>query len=798
MIKLTLSPNAHPLIWIFDQKVVTIGSGSGPIKADISLPDQELQPIHIKIINEGHRFIAVNFANDPFVTLNDLPFGKKALKNRDQLQIGPHLMLFESEECHNDEKISTQPFEMPLEQLHQDRVSVTESPYLEITEEKTLEFQVTQVEENDATEHESIISLSKTKDETHIEESTPSEITTNEKKNDSDDEESLNKTSTLPTKKHFIEYQLGEFDDESENWTSEKESKEIAENDQEENAKIIPWKMLGTGAIFILLILAIIGSAVYLNMITKNEGEELRAAEGVSDVAMALKYAQVHHIKPQKKNWSDPEFIKKSLAQVIPHDYPSLAKIDQHGHLNNTSYFLRIYTNTDFSQFLVIAQPAPSVLQRIIPKTAIVIDSKLMQLRKVADMKTLNRLLVNSNNLDNSNAVEVTNLVKHGELIPLMTLSKKRKGQDFSPPKALKLLRPGAENYIYNAPRYYQLSETIMKRAIDLMEMPGSAYEMSRLKQDMSLLSKMNDMVLYSSRGIQLTLEAQKAIAAFVSNARFLTAYLKFDSKGMVTGSHLIIDDESSHNQSQEPKPQAIVSKDKELMTESENPPPQLSERHPLLTQLTTLCINRKQALDPLQKQIMALINEDSRSPVNGFETHLFNLIHEYLEVDKMQKQNIARAIYRMAEEYRLIPLEEFMGYLNQSGLGENCKEILKHVIQTEGQETRIQSYIEDIQAADHFKQLEKILSEATRWLAVKNFNDLNQLQIAQRRIKNEVIKRINLLLLSFMPISLELHDDKDQRSSLRYLLQQLLVNLDEQNYYLNEFDYLMMNTEEK
>src|SRR5262249_43379368 len=146
-----------------------------------------------------------------------------------------------------------------------------------------------------------------------------------------------------------------------------------------------------------------------------------------------------------------------------------------------------------------------------------VVDSKLMQLKKVADMKTLNRLLVNSNNLDNSNAIEVTNLVKHGELIPLNILAKKRKGQDFSPPKALILMRPGAENYIYNAPRYYQLGETILKRAIDLMEMPGSAYEMSRLKQDMSLLSKMHDMILYSSEGIQLTLDAQKAIAAFVS-----------------------------------------------------------------------------------------------------------------------------------------------------------------------------------------------------------------------------------------------------------------------------------------
>jgi hypothetical protein len=847
MIKLTVNPNNNPVVKIFDQKMVTIGSGDRSFLADLSLSGKELQPIHIKIMKEGSRFVVVNFANDPFVTLNGLPFGKKTLKNRDLLEIGTLVILIEFEGAENSaDKLppplavnaemeippQNDPLNATLEKLIQasqpssDSFSTNHShiPYSPLSEADS----DSQLPQDNSLEKSDLVDLIQEVDQ--FEEASPSLLFVKKKEEErgetphpatsqyvtlpnaleispnhlASSKEKLSKTTpNQPSKKNYPEYQLGEFDDENESWTTDKEGKPINEMEAEEQPSRIHWKLIGTIVLATLLILSLVAGALYYNFTAKNEIEELRAAEGVADIAMALKYAQIHHIKPQKKNWSDPEFIKRSLANVIPHDYPTLAKIDSQGHLNDTSYALRIYTSTDFSQFIVIAQPAPSVFQWLMPKTAIVIDSKLMQLKKVVDMKTLNRLLVNSNNLDNSNAVEVTHLVKRGELIPLSTLAKKRKGQEFSPPKALVLLRPGAENYIYNAPRYYQLGETIIKRAIGLMGTPGSVYEMSRLKQDMSLLSKMHDMVLYSSDGIQLTLDAQKAIAAFVSNARFLTAYLKFDSDGTINSSHLIFDDESARYQHVPEKTIVEPIKHEEVLTEAE---PQkmesiatvpLQDDHPLLNQLVALCTNREKALQPIKSQIFALISEDSQHPIEHFDARFNALTQDYIEADLMQKHEMAKGIQKLAEDYRLMPLDEFVDYLNQAGLGNGCKEILKHAVKAEGQQKKLQGYIDDIKTSDNFSQIEKVLNKANRWLVVKNYQDLGQLQMAHKIIKTETLARIGKLMLSSMPKPLELEFDEEQFGALQHILQMTTEKHDEQIYYLKEFERMMKPEDE-
>lgn len=782
MLKIILNPHSNPNVMTFDQKVILIGSGKG--QTDVHLPDPDLEPVHIKLINENQRFYAINEANDPFASLNGLPFGKKSLKSNDLLQIGESLIRIELEESDKKTKIEkslTEKFitpptyptipAQPFPQLNEEKYEITNEP---ISEEKTLD------------EPQLLLSG----EAPYLPENKASSFNELQEEN----KETVLLPQNAITSRIHPEY-LGDFDDESENWTVEKDEKIEIENKTEELPWSINWKIVGFVLFSTVFTFCLAAGALYYHVSAKNADEEIFAAESLADIAMALKYAQIHHIKPAKKNWSDPEFINKTLAQVIPHDYPSLVKIDPQGHLNETSYSLRIYTSTDFSQFLVIAQPAPQFFQWLIPKTAIVIDSKLMQLRKVVDMKTLNRLLVNSNNLDNSNAIEVTNLVKRGELIELHTLAKKRKSQDFSPPKALALLRPGAQDYIYNAPRYYQLGATIMRRAIDLMEMPGSVYEMSRLKQDMSLLSKMQDMVLYSPDGIQLTLDAQKAIAAFVSNSRFLTAYLKFDSSGMIIHSHLIIDDESSRRipeEKNEIKPVPVEDKRIAEVSDSALDKTEPVLKHPLLMQLITICKTREEALNPLKNQIFTLLNTDISSPIEGFELQLASLIDDYFELDLTQRQEMARKIQALSDEYRLISVEEFMSYLNQAGLEDNCRAILKYADAQDDQLTQLKHSVEEIKLTGNFTDLEKILIDLNRRLVIKNFTDLNQLRMAQKLIKVEAISRLNKLLFSFSATPLTLEFNEEQRRALKHTLQLLLEQEEAQNYYLEEFERLV------
>lgn len=801
MIKLTIDPHISHQVMTFDQEIVTIGSGAASPQADLSLIDPELQPIHIKIIKKGERYTLVNFAQDPFATLNDLPFGKRTIQSKDVIKIGQHTIFFEISSA--IEKQSENPTEDFLPQnspgtSFDDSVSYEVSRHDDTTPlshpSSSVFSEQPIIKELELPEPLEIYDdLAKNLESAHdVEQKIEESLVKNSPNHtESSPSSSISKsTLTPPIKKTPIEFQVGEFDDESENWTTDKNDVNISEPD--EVSHLINWKLIGTILISFLFVSSLVAGALYFNMSARNEDEELRAAEGVADVAMALKYAQVHHIKPHKKNWSDPEFIKISLAQVIPHDYPSLTKINHHGHLNNTAYSLRVYTSTDFSQFLVIAQPAPSLLQWLIPKTAIVIDSKLMQLRKVADMKTLNRLLVNSNNLDNSNAVEVTNLVKNGELIPLETLAQKRKSQDFSPPRALTLLRPGAENYIYNAPRYYQLGETIIRRAISLMETPGSVYELSRLKQEMSLLSKMSDMVLYSSDGIELTLEAQKAVATFVSNASFLTAYLKFNPDGLIVSSHLIIDDEGSHHALTDTsiKPVAPVENYGEEVAQAEPQESTLVPEapvHPLLTKLVELKKQREKSLVPIKNQIVAALDHDMDHPEETLFGEISALMDQYKEIHHKLRKEIQTSIHQLSDDYKLMPLEEFIDYLDKAGLSDI------RLVESHDQKEKVDQALQRIPTCENFVDLDQSFVDISRVLTIKNSSNLKELLSHQKMIRNAVIAHLNKLLLSSHPIAIE--DKAHQQHALKHILKLCCLDSpEEEQYYINEFNTHFLN----
>nr|WP_166155508.1 hypothetical protein [Neochlamydia sp. AcF84]NGY94957.1 hypothetical protein [Neochlamydia sp. AcF84] len=832
MIKITLNPHESPIVSIFDQETIIIGSGTGSMKADLILADAAIQPIHIKIVHKGQQCQVINYANDPFATLNDVPFGKKSIKDSGILQVGSHLIQIELkyvESVKEDDKTLSsinEPLNVTLEGLlewqalerklplppssisenslkssnfisNPSPMSPQESSKFPLQEEVSLleqkKWAKSQLEERELEDLMHEIEQFGIK---HFKEESLSTYLASE--NDSSSlflqEDTVDHFPTLPTMlapKSRPEYQVGEFDDEGETWNTEKEEAAVTGVKIEETKNLIDWKFLTTLVMTLLFILGLVAGALYFNISAKNEIEEMKAAEGVADIAMALKYAQIHYIKPQKKNWSDPEFIKKSLAQVIPHDYPSLTNIDQHGHLNETSYSLRIYTSTDFSQFLVIAQPAPSVLQSLIPKTAIVIDSKLMQLRKVADMKTLNRLLVNSNNLDNSNAVEVTNLVKQGKLILLSTLAQKRKAPDFSPPKALILLRPGAENYIYNAPRYYQLGETIIKRAIQLMQTPGNVHELSRLKQEISLLSKMSNMVLYFSDGIQLTLEAQKAIAAFTSPGSFLTAYLKFNPEGMILSSHLIIDDESSpktFNDSSKVASSTLPADHEFLVELDSNNPHALSLNiHPLLAKLKYLRQSREEVLTPLKNQMINLIKENSEHPTEEFEKKAKDLFQKYYTLELEQRHHLIQSILQLTEEYPLMPVKEFKSYLEKAGLSHLKLNAIHH-----DHQALLQKYREKIKQAENMNELATLVDAVTSWLVIKNFSDLDELEMDQKIIKNTLISQLNFLLFSSHPRPLSLLNNEEQAAALFKVLKFCTLDTsDDEKYYMDELEKL-------
>lgn len=395
---------------------------------------------------------------------------------------------------------------------------------------------------------------------------------------------------------------------------------------------------------------------VFIRQNHQSHKEKIIAAEGVADVAMALTYAQVYHIKPQRQNWIDPEFLKTNLSSVLSLGYPSFANINNQGEFINCPYLLRIYTSSDLSQFLVIAQPEPSFLQWLVPKETIALDSKTMQLHAIDDIKSLNRLLASNNTFEEANTAEIIQFIEQSPTIPLDILGAKK---GFIAPKTLSLMYPGAENYVYNAPRYYHFGEDLLKKAIVLMEDIGNTQEISRLQQEVAELARFPNFILYSSHGIEKALAAHKALYTLVPNHPFLAAYLSFNNKGMVASSHLLFDDDYRQNEIAEIDPETVISQ------------ADIDVHQLLLFQLKSLATEREQALKPISDDMITLLQSNTTGTAVAFIDRFKALWEQYQQLDAAQQTHINNTIRHLMEHHSDVSPQEFQHYMKAAGLSQ-------------------------------------------------------------------------------------------------------------------------------
>lgn len=774
MIRLTIQTESETKTVAFDKPIVVIGSGSSE-EIDLSLPDENLQNIHVKILEQNGKYSVLNVVNDPFVTLNSLPFGKKTLINQDVIQIGQTLVRFEGaiRSAASQTVVSQTRIHEALER------TIASARAEDVLADDEIDELIREVENLSAQE------------ETN---STPEDIPLNP--------EPIPKAPEQEPV-HPEDSYVYEIDDESTVDYSTLETKEAQHQEPKRN-----WNFLLIVIIAILTMCVIGLIAAYITISERSEVEKMTAAEGVADVAMALTYADVHHIKPQKQNWSDPKFIKNNLSSILSPEYPSFANIDNQGQFTNCKYILRVYTSTDLSQFLVIAQPAPSLLQWLIPKTSIIVDSNAMEIRNIDDLKAINRLLLEANTLDGANGLEISELVKQGTLIPLKSLATKRENPGFAPPKALALIKPGAENLIYNAPRYYHFGESILMRATNLMQVVGNSYEVARLKQELKELSNFQDMVLYTSEGMQKALQAQKALATLAPHNELLTAYLNFDAEGVLINSHLLLNDDY---------PLSIVSTTSEStgvpiadnhsdhnVTAMVNAPtvPALKfdggidHNHPLYLQLMVLVKTRQQALKPINEQIVDLLNTQTDLDTIGFGERLSVLLKQYKSVDKQQREKITEGLKALYTDSGNMPLAQFAGYVTAAGLDHVANSALANHAKATGTivtPEQIKEQMQKIQEANTFSSLEKDVRETAEMLSLSRLPNAEKLILLQNEMKIVTLQRLRTFILSpSSPLK-----DSDFEEANRALLSRILETAwvsdhDEYEYYMHEFEMRM------
>jgi hypothetical protein len=783
MIRLTLNVQSEPEIHHFDQSSIVIGSSSN--KADLLLDEEGVRPIHLKIFEQNGFVIALNEANDPFASINGQPFGKKLLNSGDIILVGHTTILFENipspqpesgkslkmaasnsastivkpcEDALTHSKDSStnlpSPFKLPFEPEVE---ALSEEEFAKESVERYLEELEAQQLIGTPNEASTISSQDKRraslKDDDHQE--------TN------DDDHAAPSGPVFPFAEHSHLYQA--------------------------------WRWIIFFIFSATIISMITGSIIYLSVSDKTEAQESKAAQAVADVAMALTYSKLHHLKPHNQNWSDPEFLKNSLKTVLP-DSPSYAsKIDSQGQFHSCPYTLRIYTNADLSHFLLIAQPAPNLLYWLLPQPMVVVDSKEMELRAYKDIRSLNRLLANPNPLEGINGDEITNLIKQGELISLSSIATESGNSEFAPPKNLSWIIPGAENLIYNAPRYYRLGQQIVKHAISLSTNKSTSQEVADFKKEVQKASSLNQLILYSDQGKKSAVLARKSISMFAPGENLLFGYLLYNSQGKVNQVHLLGDEEDGAGTiAAVPQEEEMLAfENREELTSGENaatkPLSQVDRNHPVYIQLQSIATARHNELKPLIAAIFKLVNQELASPQEQFQIEYQNLSHAFLMANAKHKRILRETLETLYEKYEDLPIHEFFAFLQDLELDQLMHKGRQSLtVVDENLQMNMNSLLSDIDNSQTLDELNHVIHTAVSWLNFDYIKDPHELMKYQNDVRNKLLEQLERCLLTqnslieVKPEDLEILQD--------ILNQERLIKPEERDFFSEEFETQFQN----
>jgi hypothetical protein len=533
-------------------------------------------------------------------------------------------------------------------------------------------------------------------------------------------------------------------------------------------------KKLVYGSLTFLVVIAMILGGIYRILSEQIHYQEIRAAQGVADVAMALTYAQLNQIKPPNQNWSDPEFLTANLSAVLAKEFSPLSLTNHQGEFKNSPYLLRVYTSNDHSEFLVIAQPERSILQWLTPKSVILVDSHTMVIRKISDIRELNRLLADPDNLDFNSTPAVSNLVHQGQILPLNALTLDHRHPEFAPPKELSFIRPEARNLIYNAPRYYKFSTPIIEKVQQLNRDPN---HLAPLLRNIAQLTKLNHLILYSTEGQEGAEAIQQGLMPYAPSRGFLLGYLTFDGKQMA-GSHLIMVSKTFTRNQSLPTPIIEASAEK---------------NDPTSEAIGKLASWRQAELQAITREMVLLMENHVRKANGQFHDQFqelftrYNLLNE--ELDEKISQELVQLYGRYSSQDPSRTPSMFMDLISSSGLDSFVKEEMRDLYGVKATaDLTFQKFIDQIGEANNLSVLNQTTEQASHLLTAERFPNAEHLVLLQNQLRLAVMQRLEQLILfpSFTP---EATSDKARWILLSILKNGKISDPDEREFYLTEFD---------
>jgi hypothetical protein len=399
------------------------------------------------------------------------------------------------------------------------------------------------------------------------------------------------------------------------------------------------------------------------------ESEEAIASQSIADISMALIHAHMHHSLPPNQNWYDANFLKDNLESILPPSHTIPCHIDPQGQFESCPYILRIYANNTQSRFLLIAQPSPSLIQWLIPKAAIVVDSQAMELRQITDLKTLNRLLINSNTFDDINENELSSLVKQGTIVSLDTLNKQNHNAQFLPPIEPNLKQSEISTPVYNAPRYHKIDQPLIGLSIKINELNNNDQYLTNKQEFERLLLLMPHKILYVTNNIEEAIQMEKALQSLGKEKAFPLIHLTLNQEGNVT-SHLLLN-QMKETRSQQPG----------LEVASTTPPKEdlIDNDHPLFVTLLELAKSRQEAFTPITKEINDLLSQNAATSIPEAGTRLQKLTKDYEKINNEQKTRIAKSLSLLYRDFVVnngMDSSTFTQYLKNTGIVDSSSSI--------------------------------------------------------------------------------------------------------------------------
>ncbi len=653
MISVTIEENTKKYTQNFTKEELYIGSYGDEV--DIPLSQPQLRNHHLKIQKSGTTYTLVNLANDPFVTLNGLPFGKKKLQEGDILTIHNIKITFD--------KLAD--LESPInDALVHENLTTSEETLHNIVSTKIKEKSVSIREASlqDSPPEEPLISTEQEIKPSELEKDSPlfnlEEEVSMAMHDDLDPEQieallhEVEQFHLAANKEAQIESTASSAPAESEaefypeqtvlNETGSQESKKPLLPEQNtppaspalssEKRSYAFWMAIG-------IVLLCLFAGIFLAIFSEHKSKEtlLKAARVASDTAMSLLNAKNNSSKPQ--DWTKPNSLKNNLNQVLSARYRPFSEEDVKGYLGISSYTQKIYSTPDLTRFLVVLQPSSNPFNKLIANKVLIIDSESMAVRAYDNITPLSRLIEGKNNFADVDHAALTVFLEKGQVLPLKELAENGKYPEFIPSEELALINPEANNFIYNAPRYFKMTEQLVDELAELTLTEDTQPAVGGLVEQTRVLGRLPSLVLYTSQGAETAKQAQKGLE-LIRSPNFPVAYLLFDSKTRkIIGSDILIANEDNVEESEAPN----EDKDETIAFASTYPETlgHIADHAAIPKDLSMQEVDRMEALKPTADAIIDLITRHTVRPMEDFYHQLNDLMASYEKVDNVKHAEI-------------------------------------------------------------------------------------------------------------------------------------------------------------